>query len=101
MTQVRFSIFLIASLLAASCTQDPSVAKRKYFASGTEYFRQKKYPEAAIQFSAALQRDPMFGDALFGLAETYMAEGDMKRAFAAYIRAADLLPDNAQAQIKA
>src|ERR1700722_3425855 len=101
MTQVRLSWLLVASLLAASCSQDPAAAKRKYFASGNDYFRQKKYPEAAIQFSAALQRDPLFGDALFALAETYMAEGDVKRAFAAYIRAADLLPDNAQAQIKA
>jgi putative PEP-CTERM system TPR-repeat lipoprotein len=101
MTQVRFSVFLIASLLAASCTQSPSAAKRKYFASGSEYFRQNKYPEAAIQFSAALQKDPLFGDALFGLAEAYMAQGDVKHAFAAYIRAADLLPDNAEAQVKA
>ena len=101
MTQVRLASLLVASLLAASCSQDPAVAKRKYFASGNEYFRQKKYAEAAIQFATALQKDPLFGDALFGLAESFMAEGDVKRAFPAYIRAADLLPDNAQAQIKA
>ena len=101
MTRFRLSSLVIVCLIVASCTQDQNAAKRKLLASGNDYFRQKKYVEASIQYSNALKKDPQFGEAEFGLAEAFMAEGDLRRAFGAYIRAADLLPDNVEAQLKA
>jgi len=101
MTRIRLHTFLVACLAVASCAGDPNVAKRKLLESGNEYFHQKKYVDASIQYLNALKKDPQFGEAEFGLAEAFMAEGDIRQAFGAYIRAADLLPDNSEAQIKA
>ena len=48
-----------------------------------------------------MRQDPRFGEARFKLAEAYTQEGDWKRAGREYIRAADLLPKDVQAQLKA
>jgi putative PEP-CTERM system TPR-repeat lipoprotein len=92
---------LALTVLAAGCSQDVAVAKRKYFESGNDYFTQKKYAEATIQYSNAIHLDNQFGDARLKLADAYKALGNTRAAFPEYIRAADLLPDSDEAQLKA
>src|ERR1700709_406883 len=91
----------VATTLSFACATDPQVAKRKYFESGNQYFSSKKYAEATVQYTNALRQDPRFGEARFKLAEAYKALGNTRAAFPEYVRAADLLPDNDEAQLKA
>jgi len=44
--------------LSFACATDPQVAKRKYFESGNQYFQNKKYAEATVQYNNALRQDP-------------------------------------------
>ena len=51
-------------------------------------------------FSAALVRtgDARFGEARLKLAESYERTGDLRNAYREYMRAADLMPSDEQAQ---
>ncbi|MEI6668149.1 MAG: tetratricopeptide repeat protein [Acidobacteriota bacterium] len=88
---------LTLSLALASCSK----SAQSYFERGNEYVAQKKLKEAAIDYKNAVQKDPKFGEARYKLAETLAELGDMPGAFREYVRAADLLADNKDAQLKA
>jgi tetratricopeptide (TPR) repeat protein len=93
----------VATLLALSLTacSNPEVEKKQYFDSGNEFVAQKKYEEAIVQYRNAVRVDNRYGEAHFKLAEAYAATGDARNAYREYIVAADLMPDNAEAQLKA
>ena len=69
--------------------------------SGDAFRQQKKVKEAIVQYRNAVKQDPRFGEARFKLAEAYAEDGDWRRAGREYIRAADLMPKDVQAQLKA
>src|SRR6185503_18918775 len=90
-------VLLIATL--SGCSRDPEVLKMEYLASGDRFASEKKYPEAIIQYKNAIAQDPRFGDARFKLANVLAATGDFVGAFGEYVRAADVMPKNARAQL--
>ena len=92
---------LLVAAFTVSCARDPEVAKREYVESGDRFLREKKVKEAIVQYRNALKQDPRFGEARFRLAEAYVQDGDWRRAGREYIRAADLLPKDVEAQLKA
>jgi uncharacterized protein (TIGR02996 family) len=94
-------VVIALAAMVSSCKKDPEVAKREYFASGNKYFDQQQYKEAVVQYRNAVQQDPKFGDARLKLAETYQKLNDYRNAYREYIHAADLLPNNAEVQLKA
>src|SRR5262245_58311753 len=96
---VLCALALAAALGVSACSQNPDSAKQKYFASGNELFKQKKYGDAVIQYSNAIKIDPRYGAAQLALAQTYAASLNNRAAFPAYIRAADLLPDDLELQV--
>src|SRR5262245_39297105 len=91
----------VLAFMAASCTRDPQKLKKQYVDSGDQYFAKKNYNEAIIQYRNALAQDATFGEAHLKLATAYEANEDLKNALQEYVRAADLLPDNPQAQLNA
>src|SRR5688500_3787679 len=92
-------VFVLLLVMAVSaCSKDPEVAKREFLASGDRYFAEQKFAEAVVEYRNAIQQDPRFGEARFKLAETYIAIRQPAQAIREYIRAADLLPDNDEAQ---
>jgi len=103
MTKMTYVAMIVVMncLGAAACSKDPEVAKREYVQSGDRYASEKKFKEAAIEYRNAIQQDPRFGEARFKLAETNAKLGDLKGAYGEYIRAADLLPSDINAQVKA
>ena len=105
MSGVRFALrFLpvgLGLLSIISCSDDPAVAKLKYFESSNAYVEQGKYREAIIEYRNAVQQEPTFGEARYQLAEAYVKLNDVRGALPEYIRAADLLPDHVEAQLKA
>ena len=104
---------LILAASATSCSKDPAVAKRDFVASGDRYIEAKKYDEAIIQYRNAVRLDPRYGEARLKLADALTVSDaaqalagqtsaeNSRAAFGEYVRAADLLPTNITAQLKA
>jgi tetratricopeptide (TPR) repeat protein len=93
---------ILALVSVTACTsKDPETLKREYVASGDRYSAEKKYPEAIIQYRNAIAQDARFGEARLKLAATFDANGDKRNAFGEYIRAADVMPENVEAQLRA
>src|SRR5688572_29193412 len=90
-----------AAFSLVACGKDPETRKREYFAAAEQHVKEGKFAEAVIQFRSALQQDSKFGEARFALAEVLEKTGDVNGAFREYIRAADLLPHNIDALLKA
>ncbi|HET9215869.1 MAG TPA: tetratricopeptide repeat protein, partial [Terriglobia bacterium] len=92
---------LVLVAMAAACSEDPKVARQRYLAEGNRYMADKKYTEAVLSYRNAIRADATFGEARLKLAEAYLGAGDGRNALAESVRAADLLPDDSEAQLKA
>jgi tetratricopeptide (TPR) repeat protein len=92
---------LVAITVTAACRQDPKRAAAKHAASGDRYVAQSKLAEAIVEYRGAIQADPSDGRVHAKLAEVYLKTQEPLNAALEYIRAADLLPDDTQAQLKA
>ena len=94
------SVLVLVSVIAGSAAGCSKNAQQ-YLQSGNRYFGQQKYMEAVVEYRNAIQKDPRSGEARYRLAEAYERLGDSESAFREYVRAADLLPANKEAQLKA
>jgi len=90
----------VVAVLLAACT-DPEVKKQQYFQSGNGYFDKKMYGEAIVEYRNAVALDAKFGEARKKLAEALALSGQASAAYGEYVRAADLLPNDIDAQIDA
>jgi tetratricopeptide (TPR) repeat protein len=81
--------------------RDPIRIRRNALARGNKYAAEKKIPEAIIEYRTALQADPRFGEAHARLADAYAQMDDARNAFIEYVTAADLLPNDVPAQLRA
>src|SRR5436190_6560077 len=70
-------------------------------ASGDAYMAQQKYDAAIIEYRNATQQDNRFGEARYKLAIAYINAGDGPKALGEAVRAADLLPEDVDAQLQA
>src|SRR5882672_7572717 len=91
------TILAIAAALCAGCGR----SRDQYMAAGRQYFAAKKFNEAVIEFRNAVARDPQYAPAHAQLAEAYMRINDAGSAAEQFVAAADLLPDDIDAQLKA
>ncbi len=98
---LRFGAAVLALVVAVGCSKNPQKAKKEYFDSGNAYYAQQKYKEAVVEYRNAIQQDPKYGEARYKLAEAYSKLNDVPNAYREYIRAADLLPNDNEAQLKA
>ncbi len=96
----RFGALFLAALMASSCS-DPETAKVRHLERGNQYAAEKRDEFAVVEYASAVKIDPKFGEARLKLAETYERLNNLRAAFPEYIRAADALPDDRNAQIKA
>src|SRR4029079_10687170 len=62
---------------------------------------EKKYADAIIQYRNAVAQDARYGEARLKLGIAYESSGDARNALREYVRAADLMPDNVGAQLRA
>jgi tetratricopeptide (TPR) repeat protein len=95
-----FSALLLASTLLSACS-NPETQKLEHLKKGDEFAKEKKDEFAVIEYASAVELDPTFGEARLKLAETYERLGNFRAAHPEFIRAADALPDNREAQFKA
>lgn len=97
----RQLVALFVCLLGAACGSDPERLERKFVASGDGFMQAAKPAEAAVEYANAVRADPESGRARFKLAEARLAAGDKRGAVPEFIRAADLLPNDIEAQLRA
>src|SRR4051812_5848341 len=98
----RFLSLLVCALVTCSaCSRDARQVKAEHVANGDRYVTEKNYSAAAIEYRNAIALDARDGDARLKLAHAYESLGEPKNAYPEYIRAADLLPDNVDAQMQA
>ena len=68
---------------------------------GDEYVAAGRHDAAVIEYRNAIRWDARFGEAHYKLAEVYAADGDTRQAYREFMRAADLLAGNTDAQLTA
>jgi tetratricopeptide (TPR) repeat protein len=95
------ALTLFVSVLLAACQADPTTRKTKFLESGDEYFNNGNYAAAVIQYRNAIEIDATWGEARKKLAEAYARTGDVLHSLDEYVRAADLLPNDVDAQLVA
>src|SRR5262245_4550863 len=100
LTTVRLGVLLSLPLILAGCSS-PEIQKQRHFERGNQYVAEKRDEFAVIEYANAVRIDPKFGEARLKLAETYERMNNLRAAFPEFVRAADALPDNRDAQIKA
>ena len=89
---------LLLTAVAAGCSK-PSADE--LFAKGNTYVEQNMIPEAIVQYKMAVQADPKRADIRVKLSEAYLRHRDGSGALREAIAAADLLPNDITAQIRA
>jgi tetratricopeptide (TPR) repeat protein len=97
---LRWTLLLPALALLTSCSTDPAHEKVKYLQSGDRYLNAGKFSEAAIQFQNAVELDPRFADAYYGLAQAHLKTGNVDAAFRELVQATALNPSNVSAQLE-
>jgi tetratricopeptide (TPR) repeat protein len=93
---VRSGVILAA--LAAFACGDAEKSKQEYVQQGEISLKNKDYAAAVVQLRNAVRADPNAGPARFSLAQAYEGAGQLRQAKEEYVRAADLLPADVQAQ---
>ncbi len=96
----RVSVWLLASLAITSCS-NPETQKLKHVERGDQYAAEKRDDFAVVEYASAVNIDPKYGEARLKLAETHERMNNLQAAYPEYIRAADALPENRDAQLKA
>jgi putative PEP-CTERM system TPR-repeat lipoprotein len=97
---LRLTLAACLVLAVAACT-NPETAKHEYLASGDRLMAEGRVDEAIIQYRNAIRHDNSFGEARWRLAEAQEQNGNLLAALREYVRAADLLPENVEVQVKA
>lgn len=84
-----------------ACSKDPQAELRQHMEQGDRYTDKKAYAEAILEYRIAVTADPNSGQARFKLAKAHESSGDLQNAYREYVRAADLLPNDPDAQLSA
>ena len=97
----RLSYLVFAIIVSGvACSKDETLQKQDHLRRGNEYAAQKKFAEANLEYTSALRLDPNYGEAEVALASAYHELGDYGHAAASLARAADLLPDDVDLQLR-
>ena len=98
MRKTLASLALMAGVLlfVVACS-DPQKAALQHVQRGDQYLKDGKDAEALLQYRNAVDKDPMLGEARKKLGTAYARAGNAKAAMGQLIRAADLLPEDAEA----
>lgn len=88
------------ALGAASCRREPQADHAQRLHRGQRYLEEGKFPQAAIEFRAAIQLAPRDPDAYYLLGLAYLADGNIMNAVPALVKAAEVDPKHAGSQLK-
>ena len=99
--RVLKTLSIVAAAVIVVACSNPETKKAQHLQAGDVLVDQKKYAEATIEYRNALKVDEHFAEARLKLAKAYEEMNDLGRALREYVRAADLMPDNAEVQLAA
>jgi tetratricopeptide (TPR) repeat protein len=88
---------LLGAVTLAACG---GTTAEEHLARGDAYAKERKYPEAIVEYRRAVQENARLGTAHFKLGRSYEALESYGHAAQAYMQAADLLPNDLEAQLK-
>ena len=74
--------------------------KRSYLDKGNTLFQAGKYADAAINYRKAIQKDPQYGEAYYGLGLTAIKQNNGPEAYNDLFRASQLLPSDIEVKEK-
>jgi tetratricopeptide (TPR) repeat protein len=74
--------------------------KAKYMEKGKNYFAEKNYEKARIEFKNVMQIDPKFADSYYFIGQIEERKGDLQKAAGNYQQAIQLNPDHIEAKTK-
>src|SRR5215471_3659453 len=93
---------VVVVLAIAACVSNCSRRNAaEHVRRGQTFLDAQRYAEASLEFRTALQQNPSLSDVRLKLGDTYMQMNDPRNALREYVRAADVLPNSVEAQIKA
>src|ERR1044071_1410544 len=87
----RFGAIAVC-LLSVACSRD-------HVARGDSYASAGRAPEAILEYRTSVQQNPRNGPVRQKLATLLLANGDVAGAFGEFVRAADLMPEDREAQV--
>jgi tetratricopeptide (TPR) repeat protein len=103
MLKKTFSLRLLAAcgvcLIVAACS-NPEATKARHLEQGKAHMAAGRVEDAILEFRNALKIDQRYGEARYELAKAFEQTGNPNAA-REYVRAAELLPENLDAQLKA
>src|SRR6266536_6051412 len=94
------STALAACVAASACARSDEALRREHLSRGDKYVAQHKLDEAIIEFRIAAQIDPRSGEVRKKLGRAYLDINDNAHALGEFVRAADLLPDDLEVQLR-
>lgn len=96
----RLALLCALTIATAGCSS-PEASRDKYFARGNAALEKQQNAEAILAYRNALKADPLYAPARQKLGEAYEKTGELANAGREFVRAADLLPKDASAQLRA
>ncbi|HEX5071201.1 MAG TPA: tetratricopeptide repeat protein [Vicinamibacterales bacterium] len=93
------AVVVIASLAGSAACSKPDADAM--VAKGNEFVKNNLLPEAIVQYKMAVQAEPKRGDIRSKLSDAYLQHREGASALREAVNAADLMPTDASAQIKA
>ncbi len=95
-------LFILAVTAAIALTlQACSRSAETYLERGNAQLEKGNEAAATLEFRNAVEKDPTLALARVKLAELYQKQGNLDGALSESVRAADLLPDDVEAQLRA
>jgi tetratricopeptide (TPR) repeat protein len=98
-TQLLWISVLLCLCVPTGCKRDPQAQRKRFADRASSYFQQGKYREAAIEYENALQIDPKFADAHYGLAQCLLKLSNLRGGYQELMAAVEIDPSNAKAQV--
>jgi tetratricopeptide (TPR) repeat protein len=78
---VSVCVLVVYALIAIGCGRSPEAKKAWHLERGEQYFKQERYPEAAIEYRNVLELDPHHAQAAFRLGVAYYQQGKIDQAY--------------------
>jgi len=96
------AVFVLSLAMSAaySCRRTPVQSYAGMLESGSRYLDGKEYVKAIIQFKNAVRAEPRNAEGYYRLGLAYIATGDMGDGIPALVKAAEIDPKHAGAQLK-
>jgi len=89
------------ALLSSDCTRDPAKKEARFLARGRKFLDQKDYARAALEFRSANQANPRDAEPWYQLGIAYLGAKQPDNAYVAFMKATELNPNHAAAQVRA